>query len=361
MKTKIKFIAVFFILFLSISILPQKTSAQNVSVNFQVFYDELSPYGTWIYNNIYGYVWIPNVDKGFTPYATNGYWILTDEGWTWVSNYPWGWAPFHYGRWYTDDTYGPIWVPDNEWGPGWVTWRRSSDYYGWAPMSPGISISIAYDSGYNEHFNRYTFVRSSHFGKRNINNYYINTTNNITIINNTTVINNTRINKSRNITYNAGPDRNEVEKRVGKSFTPVKIKESNKPGENLNKNQLQIYRPQVQKNNSLRQKSAPKKVGNLNSIKTPIQIKPEIQNQRPNTQKQQQNVQPYNKQQSEPQRNVQPVKQQKPQPQRSVQPIKQPQPQRNVQPSKQQQSQPKRTSQPTKKQQTKSVPNVKEK
>src|ERR1019366_1169413 len=126
---------------------PQKASAQTVSV--QVFYDQLSPYGTWVDNPQYGYVWVPNVGPGFEPYATNGHWVYTEYGWTWVSDYAWGWAPFHYGRWYSDPTYGAVWVPDNEWAPAWVTWRRSEGYYGWAPMGPGVSITMAYGSGYD--------------------------------------------------------------------------------------------------------------------------------------------------------------------------------------------------------------------
>ncbi len=221
---------------ISTGITPQKASAQGVSVGFQVFYDELSPYGTWVDNPDYGYVWVPDVAPGFTPYATNGHWVMTNEGWTWVSNYSWGWAPFHYGRWYTDPNYGPIWVPDNEWGPGWVTWRRSGNYYGWAPIGPGVSINVAYSNSYDVPYNQWTFVRDRDFGRTNINNYYVNNSNNVTIINNSTVINNTRIDKSRNVTYNAGPERAEVEKRAGRKFTPVAIKESSKPGQNLGKN-----------------------------------------------------------------------------------------------------------------------------
>ena len=92
---------------------PQKASAQ-VSVSFQVFYDDLSPYGNWVDNPNYGYVWVPDVSPGFTPYGTNGYWAFTEAGWTWVSEYPWGWAPFHYGRWYADPMYGYMWIPGNE-------------------------------------------------------------------------------------------------------------------------------------------------------------------------------------------------------------------------------------------------------
>ena len=150
------------IIFLSLwaMIQPQKTSAQ-VSVNFQVFYDDLS----------------------------------------------------HYGRWYSDPVYGPMWVPDYEWGPGWVTRRRSEGYYGWAPIEPGIGISLAYSSGYEVPHERWTFVRSRDFGRSNINSYYVARSNNVTIINNTTVINKERVDNTRNASYNGGPDRMEVEKR----------------------------------------------------------------------------------------------------------------------------------------------------
>ncbi|MDO9260651.1 MAG: hypothetical protein Q7U08_01740, partial [Flavobacteriaceae bacterium] len=153
MKAPIKIFMLSVILFSSIWILPQKATAQ-ISVSFQIFYDELSPYGTWVDYHDYGYVWIPDVEPGFTPYGTNGYWVYTYDGWTWVSNYSWGWAPFHYGRWLFDPIYGPMWVPDDEWGPGWVTWRSSNGYYGWAPIGPGISISIAYSSHYNVPYNQ---------------------------------------------------------------------------------------------------------------------------------------------------------------------------------------------------------------
>ena len=80
---------------------PSNTVASQAGnqVNFQLFYDELSPYGSWIDYPSYGYVWIPLVDPGFVPYKTMGHWINTDAGWTWISDYNWGWAAFHYGRW----------------------------------------------------------------------------------------------------------------------------------------------------------------------------------------------------------------------------------------------------------------------
>src|SRR4051794_35767800 len=103
MKT---FIKVFIILFtLNIGAV-SFVSAQNVGVSFQVFYDNLSPYGTWVDYPGYGYAWAPAADPGFYPYSSLGHWVFTEFGWTWVSDYPWGWAPFHYGRWQFDPVYG---------------------------------------------------------------------------------------------------------------------------------------------------------------------------------------------------------------------------------------------------------------
>jgi hypothetical protein len=243
MGTKIRMLSILIMLLIGASLAPKQASAQG------------------------GYVWIPDAGPGFSPYSTNGYWVYTDQGWTWVSNYSWGWAPFHYGRWYFDNYYGYMWIPDDEWGPGWVTWRRSGDYYGWAPIGPGISINIAYSNNYYVPDNQWTFVRNRDFGRRNINNYYVNNSTNVTIINNSTVINNTYIDKSRNVTYNTGPDRAEVEKRVGKPVKPVAIKESSKPGQTLSKNQLQLYKPQVKKASTEGKNPAPSTVKTFEDVK----------------------------------------------------------------------------------------------
>jgi hypothetical protein len=76
---------------------PPDAASQDAS--YQTFYDQLSPYGQWINDPDYGYVWMPDASADFKPYATDGHWVYTDEGWTWDSDYPWGWAAFHYGRW----------------------------------------------------------------------------------------------------------------------------------------------------------------------------------------------------------------------------------------------------------------------
>ena len=339
-------------LYIGVSILPQKASAQGPSVSFQVFYDELSPYGSWIYNYDYGYVWLPNVAAGFTPYATDGYWIFTDQGWTWVSYYSWGWAPFHYGRWYFDPSYGPIWVPDYEWSPGWVTWRSSGDYYGWAPIGPGISITVAYSNNYIVPYQHWTFVRNRDFGRRNINNYYVDNSNNVTIIHNSIVIYNSRVDRSNNVTYNAGPDRNEVERYAGRKITPVVVTASNTPGQNVSNNQLTIYKPHVQKNVSPGKAPAPSKVVKLEEMKPASQRTGEAPQQKVNQPaKQQPSKQQQQGNQSGQQQ--QPSKQQQQGNQSGKQQVDQPGQQQ--QPSKQQVDQPgnksaeqQKTSQPAK-------------
>jgi hypothetical protein len=248
-------------------VIPHEVFGQQASVSFQLFYDELSPYGTWVDYPNYGYVWIPNGETGFSPYATAGHWVFTDDGWTWVSDYPWGWAAFHYGRWEYDDVYGWFWVPDNEWGPAWVSWRRSPGYYGWVPLRPGISISVAFGSEYHERNERWIFVRDRDITRSDIGRHYVNRTNNVTIINNSTVIVNTRKDNKRGVTYIAGPNRDDVQKVTNVPVRAVVIRENDKPGQRLSNNELQIYRPQVQKANGNGHNPAPSKVMKLNEVK----------------------------------------------------------------------------------------------
>jgi hypothetical protein len=250
-------------------IIPQEASAQQGDVSFGVFYNELSPYGQWVDYPGYGYVWIPSAGSDFAPYSTNGYWIWTDYGWTWVSGYSWGWAPFHYGRWDYDDSYGWFWVPDNEWGPSWVNWRRADGYYGWSPMRPGISLSVSFGSGYTVPNDRWRFVRDRDFSRTDINHYYVNRNNNVTIIKNSSVINRTYTDQNRHSTYVSGPDRADVQKTTGRTIQPVVIHDNDKPGQNLKNGQLQIYRPQVQMNDKNGARPVPSKVVNLKDVKRP--------------------------------------------------------------------------------------------
>jgi hypothetical protein len=195
-------------------------SHTQTSMGFEVFYNELAPYGRWMDYPGEGYVWVPNVEQGFRPYATNGHWVYSDHGWTWASNYQWGWAAFHYGRWMYEDAYGWIWVPGHEWAPAWVTWGQSGGYYGWAPLAPHISINMSVGGGWNPPAHYWNFVPQEHITQTNVNNYVINNTNNTTIVNNIskniTYINNSNINtnisnttiSNTNITNNNISNRN---------------------------------------------------------------------------------------------------------------------------------------------------------
>jgi hypothetical protein len=108
----------------------------HAEVDVNIFYEELAPYGTWLWLEGYGRVWQPHgVPPGWRPY-TDGRWVFTDAGWTWVSDWEWGWAPFHYGRWLPSPAYGWVWVPGTVWGPAWVVWHHGSGWVGWAPLPP---------------------------------------------------------------------------------------------------------------------------------------------------------------------------------------------------------------------------------
>src|ERR1017187_5993868 len=70
----------------------QQNQDNSGAPTYQSFYDQLSPYGSWINYPGYGYVWVPNnMDPSFSPYLTNGHWVYTDMGWAWVSDFDWGW------------------------------------------------------------------------------------------------------------------------------------------------------------------------------------------------------------------------------------------------------------------------------
>jgi hypothetical protein len=226
--------------------------------SYQSFYDALSPYGEWINNPDYGYVWMPNVGPDFHPYATNGNWVYTDEGWAWESNYAWGWAPFHYGRWFFEDGYGWMWIPGNEWAPAWVSWRESPDYYGWAPLGPSISVNVAIGGGYNPPPHYWCFVPHQYVTSPHLNNYYVGERENVTIINRTTVIRNTTIinnnttviNNNHRGGYNrnnyaGGPDPNEVSRFTGSPLRPVTVRETNTPGGNRAEGSFAVFRPRI--------------------------------------------------------------------------------------------------------------------
>lgn len=220
---------------------------QQQMITYQQFYNDLSPYGDWINYEGYGYAWMP-YEANFRPYYTNGYWVYTNYGWTWISNYNWGWAPFHYGRWINDVHFGWMWIPGYQWAPAWVTWRGGGDYYGWAPLGPGMSVTV--NSG-SIPYNNWTFVPRRYINSPRINNYYINSSRNALVINNTTIINNTNIttnqnNGIRHAAYNPGPPVREVEQTTGTRVRRYNLLTTNKSeGTQVTNSSVRLFRPAV--------------------------------------------------------------------------------------------------------------------
>ncbi|HKE13755.1 MAG TPA: DUF6600 domain-containing protein, partial [Kofleriaceae bacterium] len=134
------------------------------SGSIDTFYDALAPYGQWVESPEYGQVWVPSrraVGPGFTPYATGGGWVYSDNGWMFASDYSWGWAPFHYGRWYREPRWGWVWVPGSVWAPAWVDWRFGGGVIGWAPLPP------------RHHRTAWVFCRAGDIGHRGIRRYLV--------------------------------------------------------------------------------------------------------------------------------------------------------------------------------------------
>ena len=226
------------------------------NISMQTFYDELSPYGTWIQDPQYGYVWRPDVDQNeFRPYYSNGRWAMTEYGNTWVSNYDWGWAPFHYGRWVINSYRQWIWLPDTTWGPAWVDWRSGDGYYGWAPMAPAISINLSFGRRYSVPEFCWNFIP-----QRNI---YLNVfprydygRNNV-YIRNTTIINNTYVYNKRS--YYGGPRMEDIRRATNRNVTVYRFDQSNRPGASrVGGREVSIYRPRPERNADNRN-AAPRK------------------------------------------------------------------------------------------------------
>ena len=217
-------------------------------MTYQDFYDGLSPYGQWVEYPGQGYVWVPDAESDFQPYSTNGHWVWSDDyEWMWVSDYDWGWAPFHYGRWDHDAGYGWYWVPGYEWSPAWVAWRDGGDYYGWAPIRPGINISVNFNiGGYNPPNSFWCFAPRRYINSPRIYDYYVDRRQNLTIINQTTVIvNNYRY--GGNYGFRSGPRRYDAEVYCGR-INPVRFRQSNTPGRSsFRNNEVSMFRPNVRR------------------------------------------------------------------------------------------------------------------
>lgn len=237
------------IAFLAVGLLlTQRVVAQpGMSVPVESFYNELAPYGQWAQHPGYGNVWMPDAEPDFQPYATDGHWVMTEYGNTWVSDYAWGWAPFHYGRWLFDRGYGGwLWVPDTDWAPAWVSWRSGGDYYGWAPLGPGMNVNMTIPAPY------WTFVPQVYFTSPRWYSYSVPRSRVVNIYQNTTIINNYYGYGSNNrYRYNYGPQRGDIERITRRSVPVYRIDPMDRPGRSVIGNgSVGFYRPgQASRNN----------------------------------------------------------------------------------------------------------------
>lgn len=253
MKHILKAIALSLLL-VSGSLFQNTVSAQYYNedreISYQTFYDELSPHGRWVDYPSHGYVWIPDAGPDFRPYSTNGHWVWSDNyEWMWVSDYDWGWAPFHYGRWDYDYYIGWYWVPGYEWSSAWVAWRDGGDYYGWAPIRPGISISINFNiGGYSPPVDFWCFAPRRYITSPRIYDYYLDRRQNVTIIHQTTIIIN-NYHYGNNYGFRSGPRRYDAEIYCGR-INPARFRDSYRPGRTeFRNNEVSVYRPRVRQDN----------------------------------------------------------------------------------------------------------------
>ncbi len=213
--------------------------------SFDMFHQELAPYGTWMNNPQFGQVWIPNVGRGFQPYVTRGHWVMTEYGNTWVSHYDWGWAPFHYGRWFLDDYYGWMWVPGNEWGPAWVAWRSGGGYYGWAPLSPGLNVNVNINIGRRIPYSYWSFAPQRYITSPRIYDYCVPRGRVVNVINQTTVINNTYVYNDQH-RYYSGPQRRDIERATRRPVAVRQVQTARRPGAtSVRGGSVAMYRPEV--------------------------------------------------------------------------------------------------------------------
>ena len=235
-----------------------------VSGDASSFYSPLSPYGTWLEVPGYGWCWRPTAaaaNPAWQPYADDGNWLWSDDGWYWDSYYSWGWAPFHYGRWCQYPNYGWMWCPDRIWGPSWVCWRSWGDYCGWAPLPPGAcfragfgwsywGLGVGIDCGFGLPWSCFAFVPYRHFCDHEWHGYRLGEHDARGVFDHSTVHNHFETGAGHHI-INRGVDPNRVAAVSHTTLRPVSVRElsqgagsSARPGRvERNGNNLTAYRP----------------------------------------------------------------------------------------------------------------------
>lgn len=124
----------------------------------------LAAYGEFVSHAKYGEVWKPTVTpRGWHPYPACDWVFTKDYGWYFNDKTPWGAIVHHYGRWIHEAETGWLWVPGTEFSPGWVVWRTSAEWVGWAPTPPDVELTPASLEAFNDD-KLWTFMDAKKFG-----------------------------------------------------------------------------------------------------------------------------------------------------------------------------------------------------
>lgn len=225
-------------------------------MDYNDFYEYLSPYGVWVHYAPYGYVWTPrHVSHNWRPY-TYGRWVWTNYGWTWVSYHEWGWVPFHYGRWGWDNRLGWFWVPGSIWAPAWVSWRWGNVYIGWCPLPPDVEFipgtgigSLPYD--FPDPY--WVFIEGRYFQYDYLDRYILPYERNRTVVRLTVHKANLTV-RNRQL-LNQGVDVDQVKYITRSSVSRYEVEEGQKPGQSrISGDTVRIFRPAVKKNDMAKPK-----------------------------------------------------------------------------------------------------------
>jgi hypothetical protein len=225
----------------------QWSAAQaQASINVSFFFDALAPHGKWSRHGKYGYVFIPAVDRDWAPY-TEGRWIWTDHGWYWQSDEPFAWAVYHYGRWLYIEDVGWVWVPGTRWGPAWVSWRRSDDYVGWAPLPPvrdGYVVDVDVDIDIDIDISYWHFVEAPRFLEPDLVIVIIDARDRPEIYERTEFVGTVKV--ENNIIVNNVIDIDFIEKETKQEVTVHKIESVDKPDAvGVKEGSVEVFNPEI--------------------------------------------------------------------------------------------------------------------
>ena len=127
-------------------------SASYLPQDLQTYGNTFDQYGSWQYDQPYGYVWYPQVEADWRPYSYGSWSPIRSYGWTWVGAEAWAWPTHHYGRWgFARNAW--FWIPGRTWGAAWVSWSFADDYVSWCPLGwnsrPVFALSIGSRRGWD--------------------------------------------------------------------------------------------------------------------------------------------------------------------------------------------------------------------